>query len=409
MAPLPAEITFDSQLKTFTVEKCSAASASTDPTCAQIWTDTTYRLVIVASTDNGAPNSEVQFDVTIFNDCTADTITMVEIEDFTINGYENLPDTPVTAQYFQANPACPVTCAISYVSGDTEEFYQGFESGEFLFNAPSRAFDEQSATYNIQCTSTESGQADSQEFTVNVQDYCRTAALNLPVGDVTKTYPLWTVNFVTFDPMTSDIECGAIEYFIDNAPTPPFTIEIPDQFQVKLKTEGTLVSQVQQYIFTIRACITIQDGSKKCDTSGTMDITLTNPCIDTVPFVQETPRVMAAPQLGQDSVELTKWEFSDSVDFDTQEYGTGKCGAKEIVPQLFTTSGDPIDFIQWNPSTKELVMQPSLATTIQEYAVRYTVRMLTPEYANTNSQEFLAIVNPCVTTISYTGGVIADR
>lgn len=118
---------------------------------------------------------------------------------------------------------------------------------------------------------------------------------------------------------------------------------------------------------------------------------------------------MAAPQLGTDSVELTKWEFSDSVDFDTQSYGTGKCGPKEIVPQLLTSSGDLVDFVQWNPSTKEMVLSPTLATPIDDYEIVYVVRMLTPEYTNTNSQEFLAVVNPCVTTISYTGGIIDDR
>ena len=70
---------------------------------------------------------------------------------------------------------------------------------------------------------------------------------------------------------------------------------------------------------------------------------------------------MAAPQLGTDSVELTKWEFSDSVDFDTQSYGTGKCGPKEIVAQLYTSGGDLVDFVQWNPSTKEMVLSPTLA------------------------------------------------
>jgi hypothetical protein len=45
------------------------------------------------------------------------------------------------------------------------------------------------------------------------------------------------------------------------------------------------VSQVGQYIFTIRGCITIQDQTLKCDVSGTLDITLTNPCINTIPFV----------------------------------------------------------------------------------------------------------------------------
>ena len=117
--PLPSEITFNPTTKTFTVEKCSAASAPTDATCNQIWVDTTYTLVVIATTENGAANSEVQFDVTIFNDCTADTISMVDIDDFTIFGYENLADTPVQAQYTQFNPACPVTCAIEYVSGDT--------------------------------------------------------------------------------------------------------------------------------------------------------------------------------------------------------------------------------------------------------------------------------------------------
>ena len=90
-----------------------------------------------------------------------------------------------------------------------------------------------------------------------MDDYCRSANLNLPVGSVVKVYPLWTENFVTYDPMTSNIECGAIEYFIDGGITPPFTIEIPNAFQVQLKTEGTLISEVDQYFFTIRGCITI--------------------------------------------------------------------------------------------------------------------------------------------------------
>ena len=129
------------------------------------------------------------------------------------------------------------------------------------------------------------GSSDSKTFIVDVDDYCRSANLNLPVGSVVKTYPLWTENYVTYSPMTSNIECGAIEYFIDTAPTPPFTIETPNAFQVQLKTEGTLISEVGQYIFTIRGCITIQDQTKKCDVSGTLDITLTNPCINTIPFV----------------------------------------------------------------------------------------------------------------------------
>ena len=87
MLPLPSEITFNPTTKTFTVEKCSDASAPGDATCNQVWSDTTYTIVVVASTENGSSNSEVQFDVTIFNDCTADTISMLDIDDFTIFGY----------------------------------------------------------------------------------------------------------------------------------------------------------------------------------------------------------------------------------------------------------------------------------------------------------------------------------
>lgn len=112
VVPLPSEVTFNPATKTFTVEKCSDASAPGDASCNQVWSDTTYTIVVVASTENGSSNSEVQFDVTIFNDCAADTISMLDIADFTIFGYENLPDTPIQAQYTQDNPACPVTCAI---------------------------------------------------------------------------------------------------------------------------------------------------------------------------------------------------------------------------------------------------------------------------------------------------------
>ena len=77
---LPNSIYFDPVALTFTVEKCSAATIMTDPSCASPWVDTTYRLVIVATLNNAAQtaNSEVFFDVTIFNDCASDSIAFTQ-------------------------------------------------------------------------------------------------------------------------------------------------------------------------------------------------------------------------------------------------------------------------------------------------------------------------------------------
>ena len=74
-APLPAEITFNPDL-TFTVEKCSQASFASDPSCMAPWTDTTYRIAIIATLNNAQQTRDgtITFDVTIFNDCENDSI-----------------------------------------------------------------------------------------------------------------------------------------------------------------------------------------------------------------------------------------------------------------------------------------------------------------------------------------------
>lgn len=75
VAPLPSEITFNSDL-TFTVEKCSAATFASDPDCAFKWVDTTWNLVIIARLDDarGTQDASISFSVTIYNDCAKDSI-----------------------------------------------------------------------------------------------------------------------------------------------------------------------------------------------------------------------------------------------------------------------------------------------------------------------------------------------
>ena len=79
LTTLPTSIQFKSDLN-FVVEKCSQDTFALDPECQEEWTETTYKLVIIATLTNQdvvAPlvqDASVAFDVTIYNDCATDTI-----------------------------------------------------------------------------------------------------------------------------------------------------------------------------------------------------------------------------------------------------------------------------------------------------------------------------------------------
>jgi len=51
LTELPSSIQFNPDLN-FVVEKCSQATFASDPDCLNEWTETTYKLVIIATLTN---------------------------------------------------------------------------------------------------------------------------------------------------------------------------------------------------------------------------------------------------------------------------------------------------------------------------------------------------------------------
>jgi len=113
--------------------------------------------------------------------------------------------------------------------------------------------------------------------------------------------------------------------------------------------------------------------------------------------------LLEAPRYSSDGAFIS-WPVIDSVDFDTKEYGVGKCGPKAVV--IYDEFGNQPDYLSFNYDLGAIELHPDMNSPIGLYTYTYVVVMVDYDYRS-NSQPFDAAILECVVTgISSNGAYI---
>lgn len=184
---------------------------------------------------------------------------------------------------------------------------------------------------------------------------------------------LWEKTYLPFALGENNLGCGPIRYELVGLPAPQFAIaDRGTPGILEIRTEATNLDQVGEYTFYVRGCIDFAfDGHEICANSNNQVIEIKNPCWDTYPIV-ESIRMLEASQLSTDGVFIT-WPVADTVDLDTSEYGTDKCGPKSLY--IVNSLGQTVTYLGWNPTMGVIELTPDLQSPVGLGDYKYVIMM----------------------------------
>lgn len=274
----------------------------------------------------------------------------------------------------QTVPNCPVVCTMDPSYDSAVDFDP--TTGVVTVTELEWTRDSETLPTTVSCASSYStgGSASvSSSFTVNFLDVCRTATLAMPdLTPATRESFLWPVpvDFFTFSPVSSSLNCGPYDYaIIANGQVIDGLVISEQGSNLAIRTQMDDLSMVGNWEVTIEACAPIGWDDFMCVESSPMTLRVKDPCaITTIKDVQPIEDTINASINSPDSF-FVQWPMTDTVDqsLSIKTYGSGKCGMVKAI--VTYADGTPCEFATFNDVTGEVVIDPTVETVPGDYSL----------------------------------------